>query len=105
MALGKDIFLNTFFAECQVRWHSAKNFQTKLKTFAECRVSGHSTKNFHKKRKMKTLCQVAARLALGKAVVAGSSAVMAPFLCRVLSERSAKPLPTNGTRQRWMIFS
>jgi hypothetical protein len=61
-------------------------FKKNLKTFAECRVSEHSAKNFHKKKKMKTLCRVLTNT--------GYSAVTAPFLCRVLSERSAKPLPS-----------
>ena len=52
-----------------------------------------SAKKFSKK-KLKNLCRVPAGLALGKAAVNGAGAVTVPFLCRVLTRHSAKPLPS-----------
>jgi hypothetical protein len=60
----------------------------KIKKFSARR---HSAKNLKKLKKI--LCRVPAQLALGKAVVSAFCFVMATFLCRVLSWRSAKPLP------------
>jgi hypothetical protein len=86
-------FLKTFFAELRIGGHSAKIFQKKsLKNFAECLLRWHSAMIFQKKNK--NLCRVPARLALGKVAVTGFSAVTATFLCQVLTQHSAKPLPS-----------